>query len=117
MGGRVGRKFHPLYMNSTNLVKLTIIDSYTEADVDAGTVTMTLKTDAGIDITGAIDIALTASGAGGIWYGYIPDTITVIENNIYRLEISIADLSGSVLFDTRWYKAVKYPLTENDLDL
>ena len=112
MGGRQGRIFHPLYMNSSNLVKLTIVDAYSEADVDDGTVTMTLVDNDEADVTGAIDIALTASGSDGIWYGYIPDTITLVEKAIYRLEINIEDLSGSVLLDVRWYKACYYPNTE-----
>jgi len=117
MGGNVGRKFHPLYMNSTNLVKLTITDSYTENDVDAGTVTMTLKDEDDADVTGAVSIALTAAGSDGVWYGYIPNTITLIENAMYYLEINIEDLSGSVLVDTRWYKACKYPKNEYDINL
>ena len=117
MGGRLGRKFHPLYMNSTNLVKPVLRDAFDDSFINSGTYKMTLTDEDNSNVSGAVDISLEAVGSDGVWKGFIPHSITLTENDIYILTLTFTGTDGHVLKDVRWYKACKYPKNEYDINL
>ena len=98
---------HNLFMDSDNLVKITLQDAHDESYVNSGTVTMTLKDTSGVDVTGAVDLALAyVDASDGIWFGNIPDTITLTEGSPYTLWIT--STSGDFTLKERRNYIAKY---------
>ena len=83
-----------LYRSNTNVVEVpSLTNGLTDALVAGATVTCTIVTAAGVQITGATGFAWpvslsAASGATGTYRGVLPHTLTLADDTTYYAEIT-----------------------------
>jgi len=98
-----------IYISADNLVSWEgMVNESTDEYINDAVVTFTLKTVAGVAVTGASAISMTYQTASdGNYHGILESTVTLTADTQYYLEI-IATSGGTLVGFRRWPVVARY---------